>query len=170
MGVVIAVVAVVVLLAAWVTWTATRLDRLHSRVGAARAALDAQLVRRAAAARALLDYSPGVIRPEVATRLDTTVRSALDADEATREAAENDLGRVLRDIPFDVLPAERSRDLLDAVTRVAFARSFYNDAVRDTRALRGRRMPRLLRLAGRRPLPVFFEIDDTVPPTAGDRA
>jgi hypothetical protein len=35
--------------------------------------------------------------------------------------------------------------------------------VRDTRALRARRMPRLFRLAGRRELPEFFDIDDTVP-------
>ena len=37
-------VAVVVLLAVWVTWTANRVDRLHERVRSARAALDAQLV------------------------------------------------------------------------------------------------------------------------------
>src|SRR2546427_832610 len=33
----------------WITFTLTRLDRLHARVDAAQAALDAQLVRRAAA-------------------------------------------------------------------------------------------------------------------------
>ena len=38
-----------ILLSMWVTFTLTRLDRLHARVDAARAALDAQLVRRAAA-------------------------------------------------------------------------------------------------------------------------
>jgi hypothetical protein len=41
------------------------------------------------------------------------------------------------------------------------ARRFFNDAVRDTRTLRARRMPRLLHLAGRRELPLFFDIDDT---------
>jgi hypothetical protein len=52
---------------------------------------------------------------------------------------------------------------------VALARRFYNDAVRDTVSLRRRRMPRLLRLAGAEPLPVFFEIDDTIPsPTRAD--
>ncbi|HST65003.1 MAG TPA: DUF3048 domain-containing protein, partial [Mycobacteriales bacterium] len=39
-------------------------------------------------------------------------------------------------------------DLTDAARRVALARRFYNDAVRDTRLLRRRRMPRLLRLGG----------------------
>ena len=37
----------------YVSWTAGRLDRLHARVDAAWAALDAALVRRAAAARAV---------------------------------------------------------------------------------------------------------------------
>ena len=41
------------------------------------------------------------------------------------------------------------------------ARRFFNDAVRDTRTLRARRMPRLLHLAGRRELPQFFDIDDS---------
>jgi hypothetical protein len=50
---------------------------------------------------------------------------------------------------------------------VLIARRFYNDAVRDTRTLRARRMPRLLRLAGRRSLPQFFDIDDT-PPVAAE--
>ena len=51
-------------------------------------------------------------------------------------------------------------DLVGTATRVGLARRFYNDAVRDTRALRHRRLPRLLRLHARRPLPRFFDIDD----------
>jgi hypothetical protein len=35
--------------------------------------------------------------------------------------------------------------------------------VRDTRALRGRWMPRVFRLGGRRPVPTFFEIDEVSP-------
>jgi hypothetical protein len=33
--------------------------------------------------------------------------------------------------------------------------------VKDTRTVRWRRMPRLLRLAGHRAMPAYFEIDDT---------
>ena len=47
---IVAVVVVVVLVATYVTWIASRLDRLHARAAAAQAALDAHLVRRAAAA------------------------------------------------------------------------------------------------------------------------
>ena len=49
-----AVLLVVALLTVYATWTAGRLDRLHARVDAAWSALDAALVRRAAAARAVV--------------------------------------------------------------------------------------------------------------------
>lgn len=157
------IVAVVVVLAAWVAWTATRVDRLHSRTDAAQASLDAQLVRRAAAVQALVDRAGDLLDAEVAARMRAAARAALDADDATREAAENDLGRVLQQLPAGVSDPDLMRDLRDAASRVVLARRFYNDAVRDTRSLRGRRMPRLLRLGGRRPVPAFFEIDDTTP-------
>jgi hypothetical protein len=52
-------------------------------------------------------------------------------------------------------------ELEAASTRVGLARSFHNSAVTDTQALRRRRMPRLLRLAGHRAMPSFFDVDDT---------
>lgn len=165
MGIVVAVVVVVVLMATWVTWTATRVDRLHSRVDAARASLDAQLVRRAAAVQALVDRPGDVLDADLAARLRAAARAALDAADATREAAENDLGRALRELPVTALDPDLLRDVRDAASRVVLARRFYNDAVRDTRSLRGRWMPRLLRLGGRRQLPAFFEIDDRPPST-----
>jgi hypothetical protein len=164
-GTLVTVVAVVMLLATWSTWTATRVDRLHSRVDAARASLDAQLVRRAAALQTLVDASMCALGPALAERLRAVARACLDADPTVREAAENDLSRALHEIPADLDP-ELLADLADAARRVALARRFYNDAVRDTAALRRRRLPRLLRLGGRRPVPVFFEIDDAVPPVA----
>jgi hypothetical protein len=58
---------------------------------------------------------------------------------------------------------EAGAELREAAARVQVSRRFYNDAVRDTRTLRARRMPRLLRLAGTADLPQFFDIDDTLP-------
>ena len=46
------------LVAVYISWTAGRLDRLHARVDAAWAGLDAALVRRAAAARAVVLHLP----------------------------------------------------------------------------------------------------------------
>jgi len=153
---------VAVLLAAWVGWTGTRVRRLHDRTAAARSSLDAQLVRRAAALQALVDRSGAELGQARAARLRALAAASLDADASTREAAENDLSRALHDVPGDADPALLG-DLADAARRVALARRFYNDAVRDTVSLRRRRLPRLFRLGGRCPLPAFFEIDDTVP-------
>jgi hypothetical protein len=154
----LAIVAVlVVLLGLYISWTAGRLDRLHTRVDAAWAALDAQLVRRAAAARALTAHLPA----EHAELLDEAAHAALEAGPEGRERVENDLSRALR----AVLPAVGEQmpveELVSAATRVGLARSFYNTAVQDTRSVRLRRMPRALRLAGHREMPEYFEIDDT---------
>jgi hypothetical protein len=160
---VIAALAVAVaLLSVWVALTSARVDRLHGRTTSARSSLDAQLVRRAAALQALAEASADTLGPELAGRLRGLAAASLDADAGAREAAENDLSRALHDIPPDVDPA-LLRDLADAARRVAYARRFYNDAVRDTVSLRRGRLPRLFRLGHRQPLPTFFEIDDAAP-------
>ena len=154
--------AFVVLLACYVTWTAGRLDRMHARVDAAWAGLDAQLVRRSAAARALLPLlAPG----GVSTALEAAASAALDAREEGREVVENDLTRALRSA-FPLLAAgpettTAAAELDAAATRVGLARSFHNSAVMDTLVLRRRLLPRVLRLAGHRSLPAFFDVDDT---------
>lgn len=181
MWLVVTVVTVVAVLASYLTWLAGRLDRLHGRVEATRAALDAQLVRRAAAAGELAAYARG--RGGWAgvdsDGLATASAAARVAGTADREVVENDLSRALHGalvaLPSRVAAAtgpdfERLLAELEAAsTRVVLARRFYNDAVRDTRALRSRRVSRWLRLAGHAPLPDYFEIDDTalVAATAG---
>ena len=147
-----------VLLGAYVTWTAGRLDRLHARVDAAWAALDAQLVRRAAAARSLVAYVPD---PGAAERLDEAAHRAVDAGVADRETVENDLSRALRAAVPRLAEDAPVEELRAAASKVALARSFHNTAVKDTRTVRWRRIPRLLRLAGHREMPAYFEIDDT---------
>lgn len=158
----LALAGVGALLGFYVTWTAGRLDRLHARVDASWAALDAALVRRAAAARAVAGRLDD---PQAGAALAAVASAALEGSDAERERVENDLSRalkaalplVLHDPPGDAALAE----LRTAATRVGLARSFHNAAVNDTRAVRLRRLPRALRLAGRRALPECFEIDDT---------
>lgn len=163
-GWLVAAVVVAVLLSMWVTFTLTRLDRLHARVDAAQAALDAQLVRRAAALQRVAEASRTLPAGERA-RYEVLALDALGASGAgPRRAAENALGRGLAQLlAGNSLPREAAEELRETATRVEVARRFYNDAVRDTRTLRGRRMPRLFRLAGRREMPQFFDIDDSVP-------
>ena len=151
-----------VLAVLYVSWTAGRLDRLHARVDASWAALDAQLVRRAAAARAVAAHLDD---PVAAQALDAAASAALEGTVDHREMLENDLSRALKaSLPLLVHDAAGEAALAEletAATRVGLARSFHNHAVKDTRAVRLRRIPRALRLAGHRELPLFFEIDDT---------
>jgi hypothetical protein len=171
-GWLIAAVVVAILLTTWVTFTLTRLDRLHARVDAAQAALDAQLVRRAAALLHLAEMPGSSIPPAAALGLSVTAHDALNVNPVDRQAVENRVGRSiagLADLRAS-LPPDAVTELSEAATRVLIARRFFNDAVRDTRTLRSRRMPRLLHLAGNRELPQFFDIDDTslfveLPPT-----
>lgn len=173
MRLLVTVVTVVAVVATYLTWLAGRLDRLHGRVEAARASLDAQLVRRAAAAGELAAYArrQGGWAAVDADGLATASAAARVAGTADREAMENDLSRALRGVlvalpsPGGAAAGPSSEPLLAeleaASTRVVLARRFYNDAVRDTRALRSRRVARWVRLAGHAPLPAYFEIDDT---------
>jgi hypothetical protein len=162
--VVVAVVAAVVAAATYVTWLAGRLDRLHARTDGARASLDAHLVRRAAAATLVADSA--TLPPDVAAALAEAARRAARAEAAEREATENDLSRALRAAAPLLVAAPRPLvdDLAVAAGRVVLARRFYNDAVRDTRVVRERRLVRWLHLAGHAPPPAYFEIDDTPPP------
>jgi hypothetical protein len=161
----LAVVAAV-LLSMWVTFTLTRLDRLHARVDAARAALDAQLVRRAAALQHVAEAPETGIDAAGRARYAEIAQAALTTTGPEgREAVENAVGRAVRDVAGGSVAIEQepAAELREAAARVQVSRRFYNDAVRDTRTLRARRMPRLLRLAGRAELPQFFDIDDTLP-------
>lgn len=77
------------------------------------------------------------------------------------EAAENRLGVVLAGIDPSALDPDLADELVDVTDRLSMARRFYNDAVRDTRALRENPVVRTLRLAGRAPMPDYVELVDT---------
>lgn len=154
----VSAVVVVVLLAAYVTWLAGRIERLQARVTAAHTALDAQLVRRAAAAVELADVQRHEL-PGPAEDVRAAARACLDAadDQEQREALENDLTRAVHRLtlrPDD--PAVT--DLVATSRRLGVARQVHNDAVRDTLDLRRRRLPRALRLGSRNPMPRYFDI------------
>jgi hypothetical protein len=163
---IVGVVAIVVAIATYLTWIAARVDRLHQRATAANAALDAALVRRAAAAG-------GLATVVAVPRLGGLVHDALQAQASDREVAENDLTQALRVIEFD--PAQVAAadgawtELVAASRRVALARQVHTDLVRDARAMRRRRLVRLLRLSRRHDEPRYFDIDNPVlddPPAA----
>jgi len=109
--------------------------------------------------------------PDVAAadrqRFEPVARAALEAeqDDTRRQAVENAVGRAVAELADRAPGSDPATwsELDEAAARVLIARRFYNDAVRDTRNLRSGRLPRLLRMAGRRAMPEFFDIDDTPP-------
>jgi hypothetical protein len=148
---------------------ATRLDRLHVRTDAAWAALDAALRRRALMVGGLDGAAAMNGAADVALRAGADVALWAGADvalragaHAAREEMENEVGRMLAVLDCAGLDPARAGQLTDAQQRVVIARRVYNDAVRDTLALRSHRMVRWLRLAGTAPLPRYFEIAEPV--------
>ena len=159
----VAVAAIVVVaVTIYATWVAGRLDRLHTRVDASGAALDAQLRVRSDAAGRFADTAP--LPPSVAEALRAAVGHALTPTtlDAKREVAESALSRAIRRAVASLDPDDRTTadELVDAATRASIARRFHNDAVRDALVVRRRRVIRLLHLAGHAPQPAYFEIDD----------
>ncbi|HEY3880783.1 MAG TPA: hypothetical protein VGM12_19500 [Trebonia sp.] len=154
----------------WVSWRASRLDRLHNRVEAARTALDLALVRRASAAADLA--SSGQLDPATSMLLADAVRRARQAETPERDLAESDLTRALRatlgepDLRAELEAAdpEDPFELLDAVEKAAqqvfIARKFYNDLAGRTLDARRRPLARVLHLSGSAGAPEFFDMDD----------
>lgn len=147
--------------------TATRLDRLHVRTDAAWAALEAALYRRAIAVSALegIALNSGLEDGGLTSSLGAlrAAHEILHARPSVREELENELSRVLSALDRRELEPAGAFELADAEQRVVIARRVYNDAVRDTLALRSHRLVRWLRLAGTAPLPRYFEIAEPTP-------
>jgi hypothetical protein len=170
------IVALLVVFLLYLRSVAGRLDRLHVRVEAAEAALDAQLVRRTAAANEVAHS--GLVDPATAVLLADAASAAQGTrteDRSGRETAESALSFALR-AAFDEEEVAVLGTTLDgrhlvgevreAGERVVMTRRFHNDVVRATLRLRRRRLVRWFRLAGTAPWPMAFEIDDAPPPLA----
>jgi hypothetical protein len=203
--------AAAVVLLVWAAWVeASRLDRLHRKVAASLAVLEAQLVRRASVAVELA--SSGVLDPVSSVLVGEAAFVALDASgEGTgalsppppelallvagqgdgaplgsrpgsavatdRSQVESELSATLRaalEDPDEVAAiraepggAELVSALAAAWFRVQLARRFHNEAVVQTRRVRGKALVRWLRLAGHAPLPDPFDIDDAWPASLG---
>lgn len=186
--VVVALVVIAALVAAYLT--AHRLDRLHIRTDLARASLFGLLERRhtvgAAIARDIAERDPDAARrlsevlqdarmhppeavaghdptPVPATRRQEREYAGYDRSAPDAEAVENRLGVMLAGVDVTMLPVDLTDELEDVTDRLAMARRFYNDAVRDTRSLREQFIVRTLHLAGRAPMPDYVELVDAPP-------
>jgi 8-oxo-dGTP pyrophosphatase MutT (NUDIX family) len=157
----VVLMAVLLAFGAWGYQTANRLDRLHVRYDLSWQALDSALARRAVVARAVAANAFGgapAADSAAARQLTALADAAERAPRQAREACENMLSAALATVDPASVPAGLIAELADAEARVLLARRFHNDAVRDTLALRERRMVLLLRLGGTAALPSYFEI------------
>ncbi|MFN2319317.1 MAG: hypothetical protein ABR500_06505 [Dermatophilaceae bacterium] len=173
-----------VLLAWYLTYSAARLDRLHTKVEGSLAALDAQIIRRAESTlelgtAGLLDPASSLLLVDAATQSleRANGRSAEDLLHGQtftgREGAESNLTEALSialtpETVADVRVrgGEMAEEVLArieaAALRVQLARRFHNQAVTEVRRVRRKAIVKLFRLAGRAPLPQTVEFDDEV--------
>lgn len=182
---VVAVIAVLLLAGWYLSYSASRLDRLHAKVEGAVSALDAQLVRRAEASLELaasggLDPASSLLLADAATAAaERQTEHPLSDDPldgqhfAGRESVESDLTWALE----AALPAQTVADLRRgggdagdalarveaAALRVQLARRFLNDAVAEVRRVRAKWVVRIFRLAGHAGLPEPVLVDDDLP-------
>lgn len=170
---VVIAVAVVLFLGVYVSWRAGRLDRMHTRLEAARAALDVTLVRRSSVVFELA--SSGYLDPATSLLLAGAAHEARDGEDrelADQELNQSNLSRALRAAfaqpgfrasleDVDGAP-ELLAELEAAAHQVMVARKFYNSAVAVTQEARRKPLVRVLRLAGHAGPPQFFEMDDSL--------
>jgi hypothetical protein len=169
---IVIVIAAALFMGVYVSWRAGRIDRLHTRVDMARAALDATLLRRASVALELA--TSGLLDPATSLLLASAVHGTRDSTgtDRPRDLAESDLTRALRAVFSQpgFLTSMKGKEGADellaeveaAAHQVFLARKFYNDVVAATRDARRRPLARVLRLSGRARAPEFFEMDDSL--------
>lgn len=197
---IVALLFIILVLVAWAIWVrASRLDRLHRKVVAARAVVTAQLVRRATVAAelatsGLLDPVSSVVLGESAWQAlaasTTASTTAPDTQAVLGDAAsavppgsgpaESELTGTLTELLSDEAEVDRLRagplgaELLDqlgaAWYRVQLARRIHNEAVAQAQRVRQGWLVRNLHLAGHAPLPRTLEMDDAMPQTLNEQS
>ncbi|CAB4925652.1 unannotated protein [freshwater metagenome] len=158
------VIALVILVVLWyLSFLATRLDRLHHRVETSWANLDGLLQRRAAIALEIArsDFSD----PASSMLLTSAAYQAREASVQERSAAEMVLSGALGLLVIDAQEhASSSEKLLlgelEVLTsKIRIAIAIHTDAVSSTQMVRKKFAIRFFRLAGTAPLPVTYEFE-----------
>ena len=162
-----AIVALFLLVFVWyLTFLATRLDRLHHRVETSWANLDSLLQRRAAIALEIARSE--IADPASAMLLTAAACQAREASIENRSAAESGLsgalGLLLADGQSNERPAEivLLRELSELTDKVRIGITLHVDAVARTHLVRSKAIVRVFRLAGTAPLPITYEFETDV--------
>jgi len=154
----------VVLIGWYLSFSASRLDRLHHRVETSWATLDSLLQKRAALAQEIVVKSN--LDPATAYLISTSATAARDANLVERSSAESILSESLKLVQNAALdnalelPSELLVELSDLTSKVKLAINNHLEAVHATRNVRSKLIIRLFRLAGKAPLPVRYKFED----------
>ena len=161
------IVGIFLLVFVWyLTFLATRLDRLHHRVETSWANLDGLLQRRAAVALEIARSD--IADPASAMLLTAASYQAREASIENRSAAESGLSGTLGLLLADGQSSQRSqeivllRELSELTDKVRIAISLHIDAVARTHLVRSKVIVRVFRLAGTAPLPIIHEFESDV--------
>jgi hypothetical protein len=153
-----------ILLFAWyLSFLATRLDRLHHRVETSWANLDALLQRRAAIAIEIARSE--ISDPASALLLTFAAHQARDASIKDRSQAESSLSGALgilleiSESVDEVIAKELLEELRMLNEKIAVAIALHVESVTRTQLIRSQFVIRIFRLAGRAPLPIIHEFE-----------
>jgi hypothetical protein len=159
--------SLLVLLSIWyLTFTATRLDRLHHRVETSWANLDVLLQKRAAVALEIAHSD--IADPASTVLLTAAAYQARDADIQNRSQAESGLSGALGLLLEDAEHLETAADsallteLSGLTDKIRVAIALHTDAVARTQLVRSKFIVRIFRLAGTAPLPITYEFEADV--------
>ena len=156
----------VVLVGWYLSFSASRLDRLHHRVETSWATLDALLQQRAALAHEIVAESN--LDPATAYLISSSATAARNANIVERSAAESVLSESLKLVQAAAidhsleLPSDLLVDLSDTTAKVKIAINIHLEAVNATRNVRAKPLIRLFRLAGKAPIPVRYAFEDDI--------
>jgi len=158
------ILLLIVLIGWYLSFSASRLDRLHHRVETSWATLDSLLQKRAALAQEIVAESN--LDPATAYLISTSATAARDANIIERSAAESVLSEALKLVQNAALdnslelPSELLVELSDLTSKVKLAINIHLETVNATRNVRSQLIIRLFRLAGKAPLPVRYAFED----------
>lgn len=150
----------------YLSYSATRLDRLHHRVETSWANLDGLLQRRAAVALEIAKSD--IADPASSLLLTAAAHQARDAQMKMRSQAESGLsgalGLLLNDghLVNGVIEKDLLRELSELTDKIRIAIAMHVDAVTRTQMVRAKPVFKIFRLAGRAPLPVTYEFEADV--------
>lgn len=155
------------LIAIWyLTFTATRLDRLHHRVETSWANLDVLLQKRAAVALEIAHSD--IADPASSLLLTGAAYQARDAKIENRSSAESGLSGALGLLLEDAAQLSTAADnellteLSGLTDKIRVAIALHINAVTRTQLVRRKIVIRFFRLAGTAPLPVTYEFEADV--------